>query len=253
VSQDWYKTAFGRAYADLYAHRNREDARQAVDFLYSRSDLRPLPGRRVLDLCCGGGRHSLEILERGAVCCVVGLDLSNELLLQAQEAARETARAPAWVRGDMRSLPFLDGTFRLAINLFTSFGYFLNEADNDRVLADVARVLEPGAGRFVLDHMNPAWLRGNLKPETLRVTAHGARVRERRAIDETRRRVEKRIEVEANGARRESLETVRFYETPELEEKAARTGMRLRSAFGGFDASPLTASSPRALYVFAKG
>lgn len=63
--------------------------------------------------------------------------------------ARGTGKTLRYTRGDMRSLP-LRWTRRFdgVVNLFTSFGFFDNPADDARVLKQVARVLKRG-GSFV--------------------------------------------------------------------------------------------------------
>ena len=76
----------------------------------------------------------------------IGLDYSAPLL----DLARRRDRHLFLVRGDMRSLPFSDGSFAAVVNFFTSFGYFLRESENVSVVAEIERVLRPG-GAFLCD------------------------------------------------------------------------------------------------------
>jgi SAM-dependent methyltransferase len=256
MNAPWYETAFGSHYADIYGHRDRRDAQRAVAFL-ERSVLGLLsPQAMVLDLCCGEGRHSIELLHGGSedgsgpALRPVGMDLSMDLLRNAAgNAARENVRFPL-VRGDMRALPFRDGSFSLVLNLFTSFGYFEDDAANETALRDAARVLARPGGLLVLDHINPPHLRANLKPETERVTARGTRVRETRCLDAAGRRVEKRIEFRANGREHSLHESVRLYESEEILTIGQRVGLSLIAAYGDFDGSALDDGSPRAIHVF---
>ncbi|MBN1865752.1 class I SAM-dependent methyltransferase [Candidatus Sumerlaeota bacterium] len=245
---DWFKKAFGPLYPDVYGHRDENDARRAVDFLERHCDPR---GERVLDLCCGAGRHGLEWLRRGRD-NIVGFDLSETLLSEARRSCEEEELCFPLVRGDMRCLPFADGAFALVVNLFTSFGYFASDSENELVFAEVGRVLRPESGRLVLDHIHPPWLRGHLEPETRRTTSGGLDVRETRHIDETRRRVVKRVEVLGGAATgdvpHEWTESVRFYAPDEIEEIGRRHGFGIESAHGDFDGSPLSNDSPRAIY-----
>ncbi|HUT26150.1 MAG TPA: class I SAM-dependent methyltransferase [Sumerlaeia bacterium] len=248
MTRPWYETAFGPHYTDLYSHRDEACARRAVDFLLRRDDHDPSDGR-VLDLCCGAGRHGFEWIRRTRA-GLIGVDLSPHLLAGASRKRRRLAPRLLLARADMRHLPFRDRTFRLVLNLFTSFGYFMSEGENERVFAEVARVLEKPGGRFVLDHINPSWLRANLEPETVRTTRRGARVRERRTIDPQTRRVEKRIEIAwEDGRTSEALESVRLYEPGEIEAMASRHGFDVETAFGDYDDSPLDERSPRAIYI----
>jgi ubiquinone/menaquinone biosynthesis C-methylase UbiE len=252
----WYETAFGPHYADIYGHRDRRDAQQAIAFLTRKSVTPVPPGALALDLCCGEGRHSIELLRVSSgnglkpALRTVGMDLSPDLLRNAAEsAARENMTLPL-VRGDMRLLPFRDGTFHLVLNLFTSFGYFEDDEQNESVFHEAARVLKRPSGYLVLDHINPPWLRQNLQPETERVTARGTRVRETRWLDPDRRRVEKRMEFKVGGREHCLRESVRLYENDEVLAMAGRAGLSLVAAYGGFDGSALTEASPRAIHVF---
>ena len=69
----------------------------------------------------------------------------------------------------------------MVLNLFTSFGYFVEDRDNERVLAEIRRVLKPG-GRFLIDFLNrPAVLR-SLVPVSER-EEDGVKIREERWIE----------------------------------------------------------------------
>ncbi|MBL8958253.1 MAG: class I SAM-dependent methyltransferase [Gemmatimonadetes bacterium] len=98
-------------------------------------------GARVLDCPCGQGRHAHLLAEAGFR--VDGLDYSRALLDRA--IARGTGPGLRYRRGDMRRLPAAwRGRFDVVLNLFTSFGFFLDPRDDRRVIAEFARVLRPG-------------------------------------------------------------------------------------------------------------
>jgi SAM-dependent methyltransferase len=98
-------------------------------------------GARVLDCPCGQGRHAHLLAEAGLD--VVGLDLSSALLARAR--TRGTSPQLRYTRGDMRRLPARwTGRFDAVVNLSTSFGFFDDPNDDDRVVAQFARVLKPG-------------------------------------------------------------------------------------------------------------
>ena len=247
---DWFKKAFGPLYNALYSHRDERDARRAVDFVERRFAI-DRSRDRILDLCCGAGRHSIEWLARAPL-QITGLDLSKTLLVGAHRAAAQRRVDFPLVRGDMRHLPYVSETFALVICLFTSFGYFEDDAENERVLGEIARVLIPGAGRLVLDHINPAWLRKHLKPETRRSTSGGLVVRETRRIDIDNRRVVKTIEIVAGAEPDQWHESVRLYEPDEIASMACRHDLTIESSYGDFDDSPLSDKSHRAIYILRK-
>jgi SAM-dependent methyltransferase len=104
----------------------------------------------VLDLCCGPGRHSLALAERGFR--VTGVDASGYLLERAAANGAERGLAVEWVRQDMREFA-RPGAFTLALNLFSSFGYFEDAEADLRVLRNVHASLRPG-GALVIDTMS---------------------------------------------------------------------------------------------------
>ena len=109
-------------------------------------DVLGLPaGSRVLDCPCGQGRHAHLLAEAGLE--VDAVDYSSRLLTIAGNR-----RAPSNLRfrkADMRKLPSRwKGRFDAVVNLFTSFGFFLDARDDRKVLAEFARVLSDG-GRLV--------------------------------------------------------------------------------------------------------
>ncbi len=105
------------------------------------------PGSSVLDMCCGPGRHALEFAARGHR--VTGVDITGPYI----EAARDSARAmdlPAeFIQADARTWS-RPSAFALAVNLFTSFGYFETRAEDGLMLERIHESLAPG-GVFVMD------------------------------------------------------------------------------------------------------
>jgi SAM-dependent methyltransferase len=98
-------------------------------------------GARILDCPCGQGRHAHLLAESGYD--VDGVDYSAALLKRARE--RGTGRQLRYTRADMRKLPARwNGRFDAVVNLFTSFGFFAEPADDARVIREFARVLKPG-------------------------------------------------------------------------------------------------------------
>ncbi|HEY7194743.1 MAG TPA: methyltransferase domain-containing protein [Gemmatimonadales bacterium] len=236
---EWFKQWFGEEYHDLYAHRDEADARRAVNLI--RGVVTLAPGAWILDLACGPGRHAAELARTGGH--VVGFDLSRAMLRRAHE--RNDA---VLVRGDMRALPFKNGTFALAVNLFTSFGYFLDDAEHARVVRQVAATLASG-GHFVLDYLNAEHVR-----RTLKVTerAEGGDVFVTRRIDEGSRYVIKEIELRDEGGGRRFQERVRLYGPDELTALFAGAGLEVVARFGDYEGSPAGATSPRVILVGRK-
>jgi demethylphylloquinol methyltransferase len=122
------------------------------------------PGQQVLDVCCGSGDLALLLAHQvGATGTVYGLDFSAELLAVAERRWRSLSggefrthgAALHWVQGDALALPFEANTFDAA-----TMGYGLrNLTDIPQGLAELRRVLKPGASAAILDFHRPqGWL-----------------------------------------------------------------------------------------------
>jgi len=96
-------------------------------------------GGSALDLCCGPGRHSVELARRGFQ--VTGVDRSPFLLGKAREHAAKSGASVEWIEQDMRNF-VRPASFDLACSLFTSFGYFQDEQDDLRVLRNIHQSLK---------------------------------------------------------------------------------------------------------------
>ncbi len=106
-------------------------------------------GGAILDLCCGSGRFSLELAARGFA--VTGVDRTSRYLDHARQEARGRGLEIEWIQEDMRRFERVEA-FDAVINMFTSFGYFEDAADDRRVAANAYRSLRPG-GRILLELM----------------------------------------------------------------------------------------------------
>lgn len=226
--EEWYASWFRADYVSLYPHRDAAEAERQVRFLLEQ--LGGLePGTRVLDLCCGAGRHTRLLAKRGFR--AVGVDLSAALLARAGEAGRDYQL----VRADMRRLPF-GPVFGLVANFFTSFGYFAEDGENAAILRAVASVLRPG-GRFLVDYLNPDQVRASLVPLSRDRLPDGREVRQRRRIDEETKRVEKDILIrDPRGGERRYRESVRLYPLEEMRRMIDAAGLVLDSVHGDFAA-----------------
>jgi demethylphylloquinol methyltransferase len=110
----------------------------------------PKPGSTALDLCCGSGDITQLLAHRvGKTGLTVGVDFSAELLAIARDRARsqQPNHPIEWIEADVLALPFSDQQFD-AITM----GYGLrNVANIPSCLAEIYRVLKPGAKAAILD------------------------------------------------------------------------------------------------------
>jgi ubiquinone/menaquinone biosynthesis C-methylase UbiE len=240
---EWYERSFGSDYLMVYKHRDMQGAYQEVKTMIEWLHLPQ--GAEVLDLCCGMGRHSLALADFGYR--VTGVDLSEALLEEARR--RDQDHRVEWIRGDMREVP-ITRTFEAVVNLFTSFGYFLEDAENAKVFREIYRLLKP-EGQFIVDFLNPDAVIRSLVPYSTR-TDGPMIIEEARRIEDGF--VRKRITIREEGKPERTYdEQVKLYREEELKAMAAEAGLTVKQVFGGYDGQPLDAgSSPRIILVGQK-
>ena len=231
---EWFEEWFGEEYLHLYPHRDSTDAERLVALLGRAIPWQP--GWTVLDVACGAGRH-MAALERIPM-RTFGLDLSQVLLLRAREV---TVRP--LVRADMRALPLRAGRFDLAVNLFTSFGYFDSDNEHADAMGQMIAVLRP-AGWFAMDFLNATHVRQSLVPREQTRLA-GAYVDIRRELSPDGRFVTKRI---ATGTGQTFVERVRLLSAVELEAMIRGAGAEVTGRFGDYDGGAL-GPGPRTILV----
>ncbi len=233
---DWFEEWFGEEYLALYPHRDEHEAQGVATLIDAR--VRIPPGAPALDLACGAGRHSRALTDHW---WTVGLDLSPALL----RIARAEERHAPLVRADMRCLPFGAESFGLVVNLFTSFGYFRDDAQHRQVIGEVARVTQSG-GSFVLDYLNASHVRATLVPfDSFQVG--GRVVEQEREISADGRFVRKTITLA--DEERTFIERVRLFEHGELLGMLDACGFDIADVLGNYDGHPYGPDSPRTILL----
>lgn len=164
VQPDWWRRIFNSLYlkTDADVVDDERITREEVDLFLSILD--PSPEDRILDLCCGQGRHSIELARRGFL-RVEGLDRSRFLVRKAREQAAREGLPVKFREGDARKIPYPPDTFDVVLLLGNSFGYFESKRDDLRVLKEIFRVLKPG-GKVLIDVADGDYLRKNFDPRS---------------------------------------------------------------------------------------
>ena len=150
-------TAISPSWQDMYADQKTswfwppayDPQADLPELQFALSQLDAPPGSRILDLACGRGWLTIPMALKGFQ--VTGLDLSEIMLERAKQGAMQAQVQINWVRGDMRQLPDeWSETFDFVTFTLSEFGCFSDEAENQKVLQEAARVLKKG-GRFLID------------------------------------------------------------------------------------------------------
>jgi SAM-dependent methyltransferase len=237
----WYEELFGEDYLRMYAltlapERTAREGEGIVRLLALP------PESSILDLCCGHGRHAIPLAQHGYR--VTGQDLCEFFLQRAQADAQACGVAVEWVHSDMRQVPF-ENAFDAVINIFTAFGYFEREEEDQRVLQQVYRALKPD-GRFLLELKHREDVIRNYRPSGVTRFDDGLLVTHESELDLlTSRNHVTMTMLFPDGRRKEYRHSVRMYTLTELARMCAAAGLRLESHYGGLDGSPLTLESKR--------
>lgn len=204
-------------------------------------------GGAVLDLCCGPGRHALAFARRGYR--VTGVDRKQSFLEEARRRAEAEGLAVEWVCADMREF-LRPEVFDAAINLYTSFGYFEEAGDDEKVVSNVHQSLRPGGG-FVLDLMGKEILARVFRPRRW-TQEEDVIVLEEGRIEKGWTWLENRWIVIRDGVVREFPVRQRLYSAAELEALLRRGGFRETAAYGDFVGGPYDENASRLVVAARK-
>lgn len=215
----WFDTDY---YHQLYRNRNDEEAKLFISNLLDFIEL--APNSYLLDLACGKGRHSKTLNEFGHN--VLGVDLSPNSIAIASEMTCDTLNFQVH---DMREvLP--NQKFHAVFNLFTSFGYFDDTSDNERVCNSMAEMLNEN-GILVIDFMNAEKVIANLVSN------------EQKRVDDLLFKISrhfdgqhifKRIQFEDKGLEFDFTERVQALRLIDFE-RLLKNRFRILHTFGSFD------------------
>ncbi|MBI1223321.1 MAG: methyltransferase domain-containing protein [Bacteroidetes bacterium] len=238
---NWYKNWFNSPfYPILYHNRDARDARVLLDNLIERLEIHP--DSRILDLACGRGRHSVYLNMKGYD--VTGLDMSKSSILEASLNINTMLR---FLVGDMRFIPYT-AQFDYVLNLFTSFGYFEDEADHLRTLESIKGALKPG-GIFILDFFNATKLLNTLveeeKKEVQGITFHIARS----LVDN---KIRKQIEFEHDGSDYYFEESVEAFTLKDFESLIEKCGFKILETFGDYELNPYSEQESERIILIAQ-
>ena len=204
-------------------------------------------GAAVLDLCCGPGRHSLELARRGFK--VTGVDRTARFLEEARRRAEAEGLEIEFVQEDMRTFR-RPGAFDAAINLFTSFGYFDDPEEDRRVLENIYASLKPD-GKLLLDVMGKEVLARIFRPRDWQ-EHNGVLFLEERRLIEGWSRIETRWIIIRDGEREEFTLSLRLYSGAELRALLQEVGFRRTWLFGDLDGEPYDQDARRLVALAEK-
>lgn len=230
----------------LFNERRWSDAPAEVEGVVSLLGISP--GASVLDLCCGVGRHSVELARRGMR--VTGVDRTGAYLERARRAAKAEGVEVEFVQDDMRIF-CRTGAFDAVINLFTSFGYFEDPEDDRRVVLNVYESLKIG-GAFLLDMMGKEVLARILQERPWQ-EEDGRILLQETKVTEKWSWVENRWIVLKDGERQEFKISHRLFSAAGLTRLLEECGFEGVDAYGDVHGAPYDHAAKRLVVLAHKG
>jgi len=222
ATSNWFASWFDTPYYHiLYKERNDDEAQLLMDNL---TQYLNLPEEaKILDLACGKGRHAIYL--NSLDYDVTGADLSENSIAEASKFANDKLHFKVH---DMRE-PF-EEKYDAIFNLFTSFGYFEDDADNYKTLKAIHNSLTE-TGFAVLDFMNVDYVLANLVPEEVK-TVDGIAFHIKRYFKDGH--IFKEIDFEDQGKKYHFTEKVQALRLEDFEQMMEKAGIYLLDLFGDY-------------------
>ena len=205
-------------------------------------------GGAALDLGCGPGRHAVPLAQHGFR--VTAVDLSAFHLEEAKARATAVGVAVEFVQADMRAFA-RPGAFDLAISLFTSFGYFEDDRDDQGILRNLHASLKPGAP-LVMDVISKERIAKVLQPTVSQRAPDGTLRVQRHQITDDWTRVKNEWLFIKNDRVRTFTFSLRIYSGQELKALLATAGFGRITLYGGLDGRPYDGDAERLVVLAVK-
>lgn len=240
----WFETWFDTPYYHiLYKNRDFAEAEHFISLLVKDLDLQR--NAKIIDLACGKGRHSVFLNKLGYE--VLGVDLSRESIHHNKQFENPTLKFEVH---DMRN-PLFSGISNEKVdavfNLFTSFGYFDSEEEDQSVFKSVRDALKD-SGYFVLDFLNETFVKNTLVPED-HVVKEGIDFHIQKKIED--RHIIKDISFQDKGQDFHFFERVKLHTLAEIEEYGKLFGFERVKVYGDYQLGEFDLqNSPRCINVF---
>jgi D-alanine-D-alanine ligase len=162
VNPDWWKRIFDEVYLLTDARSVGDEAltRREIDVICNVLPMRK--NHKILDLCCGHGRHSFELCRRDFKSCTL-LDYSSTMMDFARKKAVECGYLVEFIQGDARNTDLASETFDHVLILGNSLGYIQERDADTEILAEAFRLLRP-EGWLLVDVANGLVVKNSFTP-----------------------------------------------------------------------------------------
>ncbi|MBI2514713.1 methyltransferase domain-containing protein [Candidatus Wolfebacteria bacterium] len=245
----WYKDFFEGWYLSLYLPQRRfKPTYIKKETVFIKRVLNLPKGAKILDLCCGHGRHLLPLAKMGYQ--MTGFDLSKKALNVLTKRIKKEKVKIRIIRGDMRKIPFKN-EFDAVINMFTAFGYLETDYEDFKVLKAVVRALKPGR-KFLIDIINRDRLLANFQPKSREKIGKLTLLQERVYNAKTHRNTVKFQILDEKGRWHKAKHVVRIYSLKEMRENLNKAGLKIIKVYGDTIGNQKFSKKSRRLVILAQ-
>ena len=241
--QDDFWETFGPM---MFTEQRITGAAEEVEQVLTLLDLQA--GAKVCDLCCGVGRHSLELARRGFE--LAGVDRTASYLAKARARAKDEGLNVEFIAADVRSF-IRPEAFDVVLNLFTSFGYFEDDDDNAKMLENINASLKP-AGRLVVEIMGKEALARVFQERDWHESDDTILLEERKLSEDWRRIDTRWILLKDGKQQAECRFSLRLYSAVELKELLKQCGFSHVDIYGSLAGEPYDQNAKRLVVVARK-
>jgi len=246
---EWFRQLYTNDFIEVVGFPSPEQTDLETTFV--RQVLKLPPHSKILDLCCGYGRHTYSLSKAGDY-KMTGVDLSDDYLKIAK--SKFSASNIDYFKGDMRNLSFED-CFDAVINLFTSFGFFDSDDENEKVLKEINKVLKKN-GLFLLDYENKFFFVFNdvFKKETYwKEMGDNCYYLCESSYDIINEREIFKAQLIKNGKIEATTGyNIRLYSFPEIKRMLIRNGFEIKQVWGDYLSNPYSVKSKRLIILSKK-
>lgn len=240
---NWYTSWFNSHYYHiLYKNRDEKEAEFFIDNLIERLNLATT--NKLIDIACGKGRHATYFNKKGYD--VTGIDISQKSIEHAMLQSTKKKGLIFKVH-DMREV-YKANYFDVATNLFTSFGYFENESDEQRAINSISKSIKSN-GILIIDFMNVNKVINNLVTKEQKIV-QGITFNIKRRVEDNY--IIKEIEILDDNKKYEFQEKVKAFTLNCFTTFVNEAGLEIIDIFGNYSLDRFDTKKSNRLILICK-
>lgn len=231
----------------MFPEQKWVDAVQEAQGVLKFLDLKP--GSKILDIPCGVGRHSIQLSKQGMK--ITGVDITASFLDEAKKRALQQKAEVEWIEGDMLTYR-APHSFDAIVNLYTSFGYFSDPSDDEKVLVNFLASLKAG-GKLLMDLMSREIFQSKMPPSLEKKNEDGSTtVSEHSFLQDGRWMQSKWFHMQDGKVLSKAEAGLRLYSQKELTDLLEKAGFAEVRAYGDFDGRPYSEAATHLVILARK-